>query len=1164
MYTAMKTQNTLGPTVPIAQAGSNAFRTQVRDINESIETRMGTVYRNAVRSKVWSFIAVMLGLLALGSSTVAQTSTPLGINCPPNRTNWLCGVSSFAFVSYPLPTTTGSCPTNATITCTPPSGGTFILGTTTVNCRATNSCRQSATCSFTITVARDNVPPVIQCPTNRIIWLCGTASTARVSFPLPAATDNADTNVVVSCSPPSNSAFQLGTSTVTCTATDDCTNRTACTFTVTLARDTSPPVIQCPPSISVTSCAASGAVVNYPTPTATDNADFNVAVTCAPASGSVFPLGTTTVTCTATDDCTNRTTCTFLVRVARDTTPPDIRCPDDIAVQTCDRAGVVVNYPPPGVADAVDPNPQVSCTPPSGSLFPLGRTMVTCEAVDACTNRSRCTFTVTVSLADTNPPSLNCPNNVVAWTCETNGAVVNYPAPTAVDDFDRSPAVSCLPPSGSLFPVGVTVVTCTAEDDCGNTTNCVFTVTVNRDTVPPQLDCPEQVTGFTCDPAGLSSNYLFVDASDNHDPHPTLICIPPAGTKLPPGTNVVTCVAIDSCSNRTECAFSVVVILDNVPPVIQCPPDMVVRSCDPGGVRVEFPDPQISDNNAFQPTASCVPHSGSIFPIGVTKVTCTATDHCDNRSQCLFTVTVKSDISLTNAPGIDTDGNGLSDIWEIHFNTGSLEPNTDSDGDGMSNAAEAGAGTNPLDPASSLRIDSIEPIAEGGTQFKEFTITKKTDAASTKLFRLQFTTALGEPWADLGAPKRGNGISVEFRVRLDDTNLPPTVSTQAFFRVAVSDVDEDGDGLTAWEESILGTSDLSPNTHGGRGGDHGAGQQHAAENLTTTSRLREVALAHVGGTPQGPTQTKLVTAAGTGGAIQLSSWTVDLNTDDPVHLLDAPAVVGFNTKLHVLTPPTSPSLSLNLFVHGRIGSEGNLWLTVYKVAANGAFSELSTLGYGVNASVRVLDFAMAHRPLFLSGIVLEKFQLVTPIICTNTAGQLDVRVLSWTVHPNSGQLIATYDSGDLGRSDVPRDGGSLQCAHLRGGFFTFNYSTAKNVLSSWFAEANDAGVVFQRGGAASGLDNLGKKPVAESATTFALGGLNPRGFVTALLGTNCNLSMITWEERVVACDAGHGQQPRPEPGGEWRAARSAEGDELARGRLGQKQQVWARAGDGGL
>src|SRR6185503_7646607 len=142
----------------------------------------------ALKLKQPLFLLVPL-LILLAVDAVAQQSNPLRITCPPNRTNWHCGVASTAVVTYPTPTTTGSCPTNAVVTCTPPSGATFILGTTTVTCRATNSCRESATCTFTVTVARDTTPPVIQCPTNRIAWLCGTAvPDARVFWPPPTAT----------------------------------------------------------------------------------------------------------------------------------------------------------------------------------------------------------------------------------------------------------------------------------------------------------------------------------------------------------------------------------------------------------------------------------------------------------------------------------------------------------------------------------------------------------------------------------------------------------------------------------------------------------------------------------------------------------------------------------------------------------------------------------------------------------------------------------------------------------------------------------------------------------------------------------------------------------------------------------------------------------------
>jgi len=49
--------------------------------------------------------------------------------------------------------------------------------------------------------------------------------------------------------------------------------------------------------------------------------------------------------------------------------------------------------------DNIDPNPKVKCTPPSGSLFPLGQTPVTCTATDASGNASQGTFIVKVTVA---------------------------------------------------------------------------------------------------------------------------------------------------------------------------------------------------------------------------------------------------------------------------------------------------------------------------------------------------------------------------------------------------------------------------------------------------------------------------------------------------------------------------------------------------------------------------------------------------------------------------------------------------------------------------------------------------------------------------------------------------------------------------------------------
>ena len=79
-------------------------------------------------------------------------------------------------------------------------------------------------------------------------------------------------------------------------------------------RDTTPPVITAPIEVTVDATGPNGAVVAYDA-TAADDTDPDVAATCAPASGSTFVIGTTLVSCTATDASGNQATASFPVHV---------------------------------------------------------------------------------------------------------------------------------------------------------------------------------------------------------------------------------------------------------------------------------------------------------------------------------------------------------------------------------------------------------------------------------------------------------------------------------------------------------------------------------------------------------------------------------------------------------------------------------------------------------------------------------------------------------------------------------------------------------------------------------------------------------------------------------------------------------------------------------
>ncbi len=68
-------------------------------------------------------------------------------------------------------------------------------------------------------------------------------------------------------------------------------------------------------------------------------------------------------------------------------------------------------------------------------------------------------------------PVVTCPATIYSMQ-----NVVTWPAPSATDDLDSSPDVSCVPPSGYAFPLGSNAVICTATDDVGNQGTCSFSV----------------------------------------------------------------------------------------------------------------------------------------------------------------------------------------------------------------------------------------------------------------------------------------------------------------------------------------------------------------------------------------------------------------------------------------------------------------------------------------------------------------------------------------------------------------------------------------------------------------------------------------------------------------------------------------------------------------
>ena len=162
----------------------------------------------------------------------------------------------------------------------------------------------------------------------------------------------------------------------------------------TTPTDTTAPVLSLPGDLNAEATSSNGAAVTYQV-SANDAVDGPVPVTCDHNSGDTFPLGDTTVTCTATDKAGNTATGTFKVTVA-DTTAPVLSLPGDQAAAATSGSGAAVTYPAPTANDAVDGPVPVTCDHNSGDTFPLGDTTVTCTATDKAGNKATGTFKVTV------------------------------------------------------------------------------------------------------------------------------------------------------------------------------------------------------------------------------------------------------------------------------------------------------------------------------------------------------------------------------------------------------------------------------------------------------------------------------------------------------------------------------------------------------------------------------------------------------------------------------------------------------------------------------------------------------------------------------------------------------------------------------------------------
>jgi hypothetical protein len=456
---------------------------------------------------------------------------------------------SGAVVTFAAPTANDAVDGAVTAVCTPASGSTFALDATTVDCAASDVRGNTAHRTFVVTVV-DFTPPTLANVSPDLVAEAESSAGAPVTFELPTASDLVDGVVTTSCDPASGHVFGFAPTTVNCSATDAHGNTASASFTVTVLDRTPPTIRYLSDNLTVEATAPTGAVVTYDQPSASDLVDGDVAVSCAPPSGSTFALGQVNVTCTATDAHGNTAQGAFGVWVV-DTTAPAVTPPANVSAEATGPLTTVAH----GVATAADAVGVASLVNNAPASFPLGTTTITWTATDAAGNSASATSTVTV--VDTTRPALTVPADLTREATSGTGAVVSFSA-SADDLVDGNVGVSCTPPSGSGFALGATTVTCSASDLSHNTATRSFSVSV-VDTTKPVIAWHADVAAIASANSGANVSYELPTATDLVDGSVGVSCSGGSGSWFVVGTNTVTCSATDAHGNTATSSFKVIV-----------------------------------------------------------------------------------------------------------------------------------------------------------------------------------------------------------------------------------------------------------------------------------------------------------------------------------------------------------------------------------------------------------------------------------------------------------------------------------------------------------------------------------------------------------------------------------------------------------------------------
>jgi len=453
-------------------------------------------------------LAVSAGALLLSLTPLASADPP-GVSVgshPDDPTS--SAAAPFSFAS-PDPDATFACRLDGGdyTPCASPTNVTVGEGVHTFDVQATSLAGETSVASFTWTVdlTPPDVPGITGGPTGSTV-----DTTPAFSFSGTGVTSYRcsvdESPPTASCTSPFSAApLAEGPHTFYVAAADAVGNTSAAasrTFTV----DTTPP------ETSITTTIP-GVVASREVSVAFEASEAGATFSCSldgtafagcasPASLTALADGTHTFSARATDAAGNQDATPAEISWLVDTTPPLLSPVGqlDKTVEADGPAGTRVQFAVSASDDGAPLLPSaIACLPASGTVFPLGRTTVTCRAQDPVGNIGVLTFRI--SVVDTNPPSINAPDvsftaTDAAGIASTAPAVRSYLAAISASDLISTPTVVVSPPA--VFPIGTSTLVVTARDAAQNVATKRVTVTVLPPGTPaPALDltAPAAVTG---------------------------------------------------------------------------------------------------------------------------------------------------------------------------------------------------------------------------------------------------------------------------------------------------------------------------------------------------------------------------------------------------------------------------------------------------------------------------------------------------------------------------------------------------------------------------------------------------------------------------------------------------------------------------------------------